>query len=140
MSTFQQSYSIVTLSELSNQNSLSLLLFSPNLIVFLPTELSKKALLHKITLLRRERLAKSKAENACHHPGLEPSSASSAQSVTPSNGDAERNGAKNGELSLLNGVGESDFKQQLIMSTLADIKRSLEDQSVELNELNDSDN
>ncbi|XP_058123641.1 uncharacterized protein LOC131281332 [Anopheles ziemanni] len=35
---------------------------------------------------------------------------------------------------------DADAKQQLIMDTLAEIKRSLEDQSVELNELNDSDN
>jgi hypothetical protein len=31
-------------------------------------------------------------------------------------------------------------RQKLIMNTLADIKRSLEEQSVELYELNDSDN
>lgn len=39
-----------------------------------------------------------------------------------------------------NGNSDADAKQQLIMDTLAEIKRSLEDQSVELNELNDSDN
>lgn len=34
---------------------------------------------------------------------------------------------------------DENFKQKLIMKTIEDIKRSLEDQSLELNELHDSD-
>ncbi|XP_053687965.1 uncharacterized protein LOC128737367 [Sabethes cyaneus] len=101
-------------------------------------ELSKKALLHKITLLRRERQAKSQQENAANvtHPKHEPTGSSSSNSnastamVTTSTLVTVTNGDK---------AFDAETKQQLIMSTLADIKRSLEDQSVELNELNDSD-
>ncbi|XP_055528642.1 uncharacterized protein LOC129720839 isoform X2 [Wyeomyia smithii] len=91
-------------------------------------ELSKKALLYKISLLRRERQAKSHQENAANalHPKHEPvGNGAQATEVTVANG---------GDKAL-----DAETKQQLIMSTLADIKRSLEDQSVELNELNDSD-
>ena len=36
-------------------------------------------------------------------------------------------------------VINENFKRKLIMKTIEDIKRSLEDQSLELNELHDSD-
>lgn len=35
---------------------------------------------------------------------------------------------------------DENIKRKLIMKTIEDIKRSLEDQSLELNELHDSDN
>ncbi|ETN59810.1 hypothetical protein AND_008586 [Anopheles darlingi] len=65
-------------------------------------ELSKKALLERITLLRRDR------QQAMKSPRHEP--------------PVERE------------------KNEMIMDTLAEIKRIFEDQSIELNQLNDSDN
>ncbi|XP_058465313.1 homeobox protein 5 [Malaya genurostris] len=102
-------------------------------------ELSKKALLNKITLLRRERLSKTKQENNCK-PGHEPTDAVAAVAVSAV-AQANDNGNVSVKVSceLSGGARDAEAKQQLIMSTLADIKRSLEDQSVELNELNDSD-
>ncbi|XP_037049316.1 serine-rich adhesin for platelets isoform X2 [Bradysia coprophila] len=81
-------------------------------------EISKKALLNKISLLRRDRKAAqmdvNEANGYTHHDGrLEPS---------------------------VNDGGESvgyNTKRQLILNTIADLKRSLEDQSVELCGLND---
>ncbi|XP_035786630.1 uncharacterized protein LOC118463836 isoform X2 [Anopheles albimanus] len=64
-------------------------------------ELSKKALLERITLLRRDRQA---MKSPRHEPAV----------------DREKN--------------------EMIMDTLAEIKRIFEDQSIELNQLNDSDN
>lgn len=37
-------------------------------------------------------------------------------------------------------LADENTKRKLIMKTIEDIKRSLEDQSLELNELHDSDN
>lgn len=37
-------------------------------------------------------------------------------------------------------LADENIKRKLIMKTIEDIKRSLEDQSLELNELHDSDN
>lgn len=37
-------------------------------------------------------------------------------------------------------LADENLKRKLIMKTIEDIKRSLEDQSLELNELHDSDN
>ncbi|XP_058833760.1 uncharacterized protein DDB_G0283357 [Topomyia yanbarensis] len=102
-------------------------------------ELSKKALLHKISLLRRERQAKTKQDNGFKlgHESANGSAsaavaAAGAPSITSGNGE-------NGDREHSIGSCDAETKQQLIMNTLADIKRSLEDQSVELNELNDSD-
>ncbi|XP_050089966.1 uncharacterized protein LOC126574067 isoform X2 [Anopheles aquasalis] len=64
-------------------------------------ELSKKAMLERITLLRRDRQA---MKSPRHEPPV----------------DREKN--------------------EMIMDTLAEIKRIFEDQSIELNQLNDSDN
>ncbi|XP_055602696.1 uncharacterized protein DDB_G0283357 [Uranotaenia lowii] len=103
-------------------------------------ELSKKALLHRISLLRRERQAKSKLESSCSvdNSGHEPAVAA-GRTQTPL---ADRGSSEQIQQTLAaNGSLDAETaKQRLIMSTLADIKRSLEDQSVELNELNDSDN
>lgn len=37
-------------------------------------------------------------------------------------------------------LADDNIKRKLIMKTIEDIKRSLEDQSLELNEMHDSDN
>nr|XP_029722371.1 hornerin-like [Aedes albopictus] len=109
-------------------------------------ELSKKALLHKISLLRRERQAKSKLENASNgslNAGHEPSNATTKCAITLAADGDKAPFATNEEITLSDATTtgcDAETKQQLIMDTLADIKRSLEDQSVELNELNDSDN
>lgn len=103
-------------------------------------------MLHKISLLRRERQAKSKLENASNgslNAGHEPGNATTKCAITlTANGD-KAPFATNEEITLSDATTtgcDAETKQQLIMDTLADIKRSLEDQSVELNELNDSDN
>ncbi|XP_055620668.1 uncharacterized protein LOC129764977 isoform X2 [Toxorhynchites rutilus septentrionalis] len=100
-------------------------------------EISKKALLYKISLLRRERQAKLKQDNSTNstNPGHEPHDSASMAIMAIKSEKASESGE-----SVMHGNNDAETKQQLIMSTLADIKRSLEDQSVELNELNESDN
>lgn len=81
--------------------------------IFLP-ESPKKALLQKIQLLRQERQAdklKEKVEKE-------------EQTVVEQTNQ---------------GPTDENIKRKLIMKTIEDIKRSLEDQSLELNELHDSD-
>lgn len=85
---------------------------------FLLSEIPKQAILDKITNLRRERQA------------LKSSSSDINQST--SNTRVE---AKPGELDALGAVPST--KHQLILNTIEDLKRSLEDQSVELSGLND---
>ncbi|KAJ6643991.1 hypothetical protein Bhyg_08956 [Pseudolycoriella hygida] len=79
-------------------------------------EISKKALLHKISLLRRDRKAAQTDPNEmyCHADAR----------LEPVNGESGENGGYN-------------HRRQLILNTIADLKRSLEDQSVELCGLND---
>lgn len=79
-------------------------------------DVPKKALLHKIEMLRKERQQKSKDNRE--------SSSDAGDAV--SNDSPKR-------------VINESFKRKLIMKTIEDIKRSLEDQSLELNELHDSD-
>jgi hypothetical protein len=82
------------------------------------SELPKKALLQKIQMLRKERLAaKSKDRESSSEAGV---------SDAVSNDSPKR-------------VIDENIKRKLIMKTIEDIKRSLEDQSLELNELHDSD-
>ncbi|CAD7077277.1 unnamed protein product [Hermetia illucens] len=84
----------------------------------LESEIPKQAILDKITNLRRERQA------------LKSSTSDINQST--SNTRVE---AKPGELDALGAVPST--KHQLILNTIEDLKRSLEDQSVELSGLND---
>lgn len=72
-------------------------------------------MLHKISLLRRDRQA---AQNEI--------TSHTESRLEPMNGESGENGAYNN-------------KRQLILNTIADLKRSLEDQSVELCGLNDDD-
>jgi hypothetical protein len=82
------------------------------------SELPKKALLQKIQMLRKERLAaKSKDRESSSEAGV---------SDAVSHDSPKR-------------VIDENIKRKLIMKTIEDIKRSLEDQSLELNELHDSD-
>lgn len=84
------------------------------------SELPKKALLQKIQMLRQERQAgKFRDDAATEHAELANTS-STADSSKP--------------------LVDENIKRKLIMKTIEDIKRSLEDQSLELNELHDSDN
>ena len=90
------------------------------LLSFLPLEVPKKALLQKIQLLRKERQAgKTREDNL-----------SFEQSQADYNYNHE---ATKPQI-------DDNIKRKLIMKTIEDIKRSLEDQSLELNELHDSDN
>lgn len=75
-------------------------------------------MLHKISLLRRDRKAQMDLNeiNSRTDPRHE-----------PVNGECGENG------------GAYTNKRQLILNTIADLKRSLEDQSVELCGLNDDD-
>jgi hypothetical protein len=89
-----------------------------NLNIYL-TELPKKAILQKIQMLRSERLAaKSKDRESSSEAGV--------SDATISHDSPKR-------------VIDENIKRKLIMKTIEDIKRSLEDQSLELNELHDSD-
>lgn len=81
----------------------------------------KKALLQKIQLLRKERQAgKTREENL---------------STEQSQADYNYNHEPQTKPQI-----DDNIKRKLIMKTIEDIKRSLEDQSLELNELHDSDN
>lgn len=72
-------------------------------------------MLQKIQMLRKERLAgKSEEVNELNRP----------TSITDNT----------------NTQSDDNIKRKLIMKTIEDIKRSLEDQSLELNEMHDSDN
>ncbi|KAL7016537.1 hypothetical protein ACKWTF_010049 [Chironomus riparius] len=82
-------------------------------------ELPKKALLQKIQMLRNERLATKSKER-------ESSSDAGVSDAGVSHDSPKR-------------VIDENMKRKLIMKTIEDIKRSLEDQSLELNELHDSD-
>ena len=85
------------------------------------SDLPKKALLQKIQMLRKERQAgKSKEESTIENHQAN-------TTMTPDNGNNKPHVDENA-------------KRKLIMKTIEDIKRSLEDQSLELNELHDSDN
>lgn len=77
-------------------------------------ELPKKAILQKISMLRRERAAVKSYDYTKHE---------SHSTLTVEN-DVSR---------------EALHKRQLILSTIEDLKRSLEDQSIELNGLNNDD-
>lgn len=77
-------------------------------------------MLQKIQMLRQERQAgKFRDDAATEHAELANTS-STADSSKP--------------------LVDENIKRKLIMKTIEDIKRSLEDQSLELNELHDSDN
>lgn len=75
-------------------------------------------MLHKISLLRRDRKAAAQLDSHEMHNAID-------ARFEPVNGECGENGAYN--------------KRQLILDTIADLKRSLEDQSVELCGLNDDD-
>lgn len=83
------------------------------------SELPKKALLQKIEILRKERQAGKNREDAATESSLA-NHTSTSDSNKP--------------------LVDENTKRKLIMKTIEDIKRSLEDQSLELNELHDSDN
>lgn len=88
------------------------------------TEISKKALLNKISLLRRDRKAAAAAQMDVVDANT---------TYTHHDGRHEPTNDKN------NVVVGCSTKRQLILNTIADLKRSLEDQSVELCGLNDDD-
>lgn len=90
-----------------------------NKFIDLILDFPKKALLHKIELLRKERQQKSRDNRE--------SSSDAGVSDAVSNADSPKR------------IIDESFKRKLIMKTIEDIKRSLEDQSLELNELHDSD-
>lgn len=77
----------------------------------------KQAMLHKIQVLRNERQQKMRESR-------ESSDAVTSDAVSC---DSPKR------------VIDDSIKRKLIMKTIEDIKRSLEDQSLELNELHDSD-
>lgn len=79
----------------------------------------KKALLQKIQILRKER-------QAAKFKDRESSSEAGVSDNTTTHDSPKR-------------VFDENIKRKLIMKTIEDIKRSLEDQSLELNELHDSD-
>lgn len=81
------------------------------------SELPKKALLQRIQLLRLERQAGKCTEEAA-----------TDQTTATLTADSSKT------------LADENIKRKLIMKTIEDIKRSLEDQSLELNELHDSDN
>lgn len=91
-------------------------------------EIPKKALLQKIHLLRKERQAKCLAE--------EEAEAVAAATELLANSNNKSTSASDVNKPLV----DENIKRKLIMKTIADIKKSLEDQSLELNELHDSDN
>lgn len=97
---------------------LNFLDFKTNFNTFYISELPKKALLQKIQLLRKERQAGKLKEDTAAEQALANTTSTSDNHKTL--------------------VDEN--KRKLIMKTIEDIKRSLEDQSLELNELHDSDN
>jgi hypothetical protein len=82
------------------------------------TDFPKKALLQKIEMLRKERQQKTRDNR-------ESSSDAGVSDAVPYDSPKR--------------FIDENFKQKLIMKTIEDIKRSLEDQSLELNELHDSD-
>lgn len=90
-----------------------------NDVVIFFSELPKKALLQKIHLLRRERQAGKFEEEITTELTITNTTIKSESSKT---------------------LTDEHIKRKLIMKTIEDIKRSLEDQSLELNELHDSDN
>lgn len=76
--------------------------------------------------MRKERQAKNKAEDdAANDQRL---LANSTQITDTTTNDANKP------------LVDENFKRKLIMQTIEEIKKSLEDQSLELNELHDSDN
>ncbi|CRK86932.1 CLUMA_CG000753, isoform A [Clunio marinus] len=84
------------------------------------SEVPKKALLQKIQMLRKERQAGKWKE--------EPTAAEHTNANTNNSTESPKP------------LVDDNIKRKLIMKTIEDIKRSLEDQSLELNELHDSDN
>lgn len=86
-------------------------------------EVPKKAILQKISNLRRDRQhqqALRAAQSFEHH-----------QSNATLSGGSSANASEN-DLAMIN-------KRQLILNTIEDLKRNLEDQSIELYGLNDDD-
>lgn len=82
-------------------------------------------MLQKIHLLRKERQAKCRAEEDAEVAAIE-LAANSNNKLT--------------SVDVNKPLVDENIKRKLIMKTIADIKKSLEDQSLELNELHDSDN
>lgn len=78
-------------------------------------------MLHKIDMLRKERFNKTRDNKE----------SSSDAGVSDSHSAVSHDSPKR--------VIDENLKRKLIMKTIQDIKRSLEDQSLELNELHDSD-
>lgn len=76
-------------------------------------------MLQKIQMLRKERQAGKLKEETATEQALA-NAASNSDNTKP--------------------LVDENIKRKLIMKTIEDIKRSLEDQSLELNELHDSDN
>jgi hypothetical protein len=93
------------------------------------SEIPKKALLQKIHLMRKERQAKNKAEDeaAASDQGLLANNSNQLNTIV----DASKQTPQ---------LVDENIKRKLIMQTIEEIKKSLEDQSLELNELHDSDN
>lgn len=85
------------------------------------TEIPKKALLQKISNLRRGRQQQLQAIRTIENGGIQ-SNPTLSNSANVSEND----------LAMLN-------KRQLILNTIEDLKRNLEDQSIELCGLNDDD-
>lgn len=101
-------------------------------------EIPKQALLEKISQLRRERKAAAAAAAAAQtqtHTEIELSgSPYLARRMADSTDIYQYNQIAGDEATML-----QCQKQQMILSTLAELKRSLEDQSVELCGLNDDE-
>lgn len=83
-------------------------------------EIPRKAILQKISNLRRDRQQKQQVHRTSNSQDLQNPSLSSSANVSES------------DLAMLN-------KRQLILNTIEDLKRNLEDQSVELCGLNDDE-
>lgn len=85
-------------------------------------EIPKKALLQKISNLRRDRQQQQQATTTNRAQSADYTKNESQQALTSSDADMA-----------------SLQKRQLILCTIEDLKRNLEDQSIELNGLNDDD-
>lgn len=98
--------------------------FPNNSSFFFSSEIPKKALLQKISNLRRDRqqqLQSTRTSTSLDH------SASQLNGLLSNNSNASES-----DLAVIN-------KRQLILNTIEDLKRNLEDQSIELIGLNDDE-
>lgn len=97
------------------------------------TEIPKKALLQKISNLRRDRQQQQQSLRTAH--SLENTGNHQSNATLSCNGSG--GGGSTANISTDNDIMQN--KRQLILNTIEDLKRNLEDQSIELCGLNDDE-